>query len=82
MGAVARWESRRPCAPVFVTTDVHAVTGQLVVVLTDVGEDELGLEALRAGAVEVVPKDADIDVLARALEGARREDAAISRAAG
>lgn len=61
---------------------LEANPGQLVVVLTDVGEDELGLEALRAGAVEVVPKDADIDVLARALEGARREDAAISRAAG
>ena len=56
--------------------------GQLVVVLTRVGEDELGLEALRAGAVDAVPKDPDLDVLARALERATRENAAISRAAG
>jgi two-component system, NarL family, response regulator LiaR len=61
---------------------LEADPGQLVVVLTGVGEDELGLEALRAGAVEVVPKNADLDVLTRAAERARREDAAISRASG
>ena len=61
---------------------LEADPGQLVVVLTGVGEVELGLEALRAGAVEVVPKNADLDVLARAVERARREDAAISPAAG
>jgi two-component system, NarL family, response regulator LiaR len=61
---------------------LEADPGQLVVVLTGVGEDELGLEALRAGAVEVVPKNADLDVLTRAVERARREDAAISRASG
>lgn len=61
---------------------LEADPGQLVVVLTGVGEDELGLEALRAGAVDAVPKDADLDVLARALERATREDAAISRAGG
>ena len=61
---------------------LEADPGQLVVVLTGVGEDELGLEALRAGAVEVVPKNADLDVLACAVERARREDAAISRASG
>jgi len=61
---------------------LEADPGQLVVVLTGVGEDELGLEALRAGAVEVVPKNADLDVLTRAVEGATREDAAISRASG
>jgi len=61
---------------------LEADPGPLVVVLTGVGEDELGLEALRAGAVEVVPKDADIDVLTRVVERARREGAAISRASG
>jgi DNA-binding NarL/FixJ family response regulator len=61
---------------------LEADPGQLVVVLTGVGEDELGLEALRAGAVEVVPKNAGLDVLTRAVERARREDAAISRASG
>jgi len=61
---------------------LEADPGQLVVVLTGVGEDELGLEALRAGAVEVVPKNADLDVLTRAVERARREDAPVSRASG
>ena len=60
---------------------LEANPGQPVVVLTGAGENELGLEALRAGAVDVVAKHADIDVLARALEAARREDAASSRAA-
>ena len=61
---------------------LEANPGQPVVVLTGAGENELGLEALRAGAVDVVAKHADVDVLARALEAARREDAASSRAAG
>ena len=53
----------------------------LVVVLTGAGEDELGLQALRAGAVGVVPKDADLDALARAVERAGRGEWAIARAA-
>ncbi len=53
-----------------------------VVVLTGAGEDELGLQALRAGAVGVVPKDADLDALARAVERAGRGEWAIARAAG
>jgi DNA-binding NarL/FixJ family response regulator len=61
---------------------LEADPSQLVAVLTDVGEDELSLEALRAGAVAVVPKNADLDVLTRAVERARRQDAAISRASG
>ena len=55
--------------------------GQLVVVLTGAGEDELGVEALRAGAVDAVPKDTDLDVLARALAAARRVEAPIAHAA-
>ena len=54
----------------------------LVVVLTGAGEDELGLQALRAGAVAVVPEDADVDALARAVEAAGRGEWAIARAAG
>ena len=42
---------------------------QLVVALTGGDEDELGLLALRAGAVGFLSKDADIDALPRALEG-------------
>ena len=60
---------------------LEAEPGQLVVVLTGAGEDELGFEALQAGAVVAVPKDADLDVLTRALDAARRDDAAIARAA-
>ena len=52
---------------------------QLVVVLTGGGEHELGLLALRAGAVGFLSKEADIDALPRALEGVRRGEAAISR---
>ena len=54
----------------------------LVVVLTGEGEDKLGLQALRAGAVAVIPEDAEFDALARAVEGAGRGEWAISRAAG
>jgi two-component system, NarL family, response regulator LiaR len=54
----------------------------LVVVLTGAGEDELGIQALRVGAVGVVPKDADLDALACAVEGAGRGEWAIARAAG
>jgi DNA-binding NarL/FixJ family response regulator len=53
-----------------------------VVALTGAGEDELGLAALRAGAVAVVPKDVDLDALARAVESAGRGKWAIAREAG
>jgi two-component system, NarL family, response regulator LiaR len=52
---------------------------QLVVVLTGAGERELGVLALRSGAVGFLSKEADIDALPRALEGVRRGEAAISR---
>jgi DNA-binding NarL/FixJ family response regulator len=54
----------------------------LLVVLTGAGEDELGLQALRAGAVAVVPHDADFDALACAVEAAARGQWAIARTAG
>jgi len=54
---------------------------QLVIVLTGAGddEDELGLQALRAGASGFLSKDVDIEALPRALEGVRTGEAAISR---
>jgi DNA-binding NarL/FixJ family response regulator len=54
---------------------------QLVIVLTGAGEDdqELGLQALRAGASGFLSKDVEIDALPRALEGVRAGEAAISR---
>jgi CheY-like chemotaxis protein len=53
----------------------------LVVALTGPGEDGLALQALRAGATAVVPKD-DFAGLPRAVEAAGRGEWAIARAAG
>jgi DNA-binding NarL/FixJ family response regulator len=52
---------------------------QLVVVLTGEDENEFGLQALQAGAVGFLSKEADIDALPRTLEGVCRGEAAISR---
>jgi DNA-binding NarL/FixJ family response regulator len=60
---------------------LEANPGQPVVVLTGADEDELVGEALRAGAVDVVPKDADPCLLIQALDAATGENAAVSRAA-
>jgi DNA-binding NarL/FixJ family response regulator len=57
---------------------LKAEPDQLVIVLTGAGEDALGLLALRAGAVGVIPKDADLDGLARAVESAGRGEWAIA----
>jgi len=58
-----------------------ALPEQLVIVLTGAGEEdqELGLQALRAGASGFLSKDVEIDALPRALEGVRAGEAAISR---
>ena len=45
---------------------LRANPDQLVVVLTGSGDDELGLLALRAGAVGFLSKHADVDALLRA----------------
>jgi NarL family two-component system response regulator LiaR len=58
---------------------MRANPDQLVVVLTGGGDDELGLLALRAGAVGFLSKDADVDALPRVLRGVRRGEAAVSR---
>ncbi len=52
---------------------------QRVVALTRGDEGELGLLALRAGAVGFLSKHVDIDALPRALQGVREGEAAISR---
>jgi NarL family two-component system response regulator LiaR len=53
----------------------------LIIVLTSAGDedDELGLQALRAGASGFLSKDVDIDALPRALAATRQGEPAISR---
>ena len=58
---------------------IKAVPDQLVIMLTSAGEDDLGLLALRAGAVGFLSKEFDIDALPRALEGVRAGEAGVSR---
>ena len=50
-----------------------------VVVLAAVHDDEIGLRALRAGAVGFLAKEIELDALPRVLLGARAGEAAISR---
>ena len=52
-----------------------------VVALTGAGEDALGIQALRAGAIAVVPEDANVEALGRAVEGAGRGVWALAHAA-
>lgn len=58
-----------------------AIPDQLVIVLTGAGaeDQELGLQALRAGASGFLSKELEIDALPRVLEGVRAGEAAISR---
>lgn len=50
-----------------------------VLVLTEAHDEELGLRALRAGAVGFLSKEIDLDALPRVLRSARDGEAAISR---
>jgi two-component system, NarL family, response regulator LiaR len=54
---------------------------QLIIMLTGAGDedDELGLQALKAGASGFLSKEVDIEALPRALDGVRRGEAAVSR---
>jgi len=52
---------------------------QLVVILTTGDDEDVALQALRAGAVGFLSKDVDIDVIPRALRSALEGEAAISR---
>jgi DNA-binding NarL/FixJ family response regulator len=60
---------------------IKQLPDQAVIVLSGTSdeEDELGLQALRAGASGFLSKDLDIDALPRAMEGVRTGEAAISR---
>jgi two-component system, NarL family, response regulator LiaR len=52
---------------------------QVIVILTSVDDDEMGVLGLRAGATGYLTKELDIEVLPRALIGAISGEAAISR---
>jgi DNA-binding NarL/FixJ family response regulator len=58
-----------------------AIPEQLVIVLTGAGDEdqELGIQALRAGASGFLSKDVEIGALPRTLEGVTAGEAAISR---
>ncbi len=56
------------------------VPDQIVVVLSGIGEDEVGLLALQAGAAGFISKDVDVDTLPRTLRAVHTGEAAISRA--
>jgi NarL family two-component system response regulator LiaR len=59
---------------------VKELPEQIVVILTGADDDEeVGLQALLAGATGYLSKDLDIDALPRALEGARTGEAVLSR---
>jgi NarL family two-component system response regulator LiaR len=59
---------------------VRELPDQIVVVLTGGGADEeLGLQALRAGATGYLSKDLDISALPRALAAAHAGEAVVSR---
>ena len=59
---------------------VKELPEQIVIILTGADdEDEIGLQALRAGAAGFLSKDLDVAALPRALESARSGEAVISR---
>jgi NarL family two-component system response regulator LiaR len=52
---------------------------QVVILLTSAGSDDLGVLGLRQGAAGYLRKDVDLEALPRAIAGALRGEAAISR---
>jgi two-component system, NarL family, response regulator LiaR len=52
---------------------------QVVILLTSAGSDDLGVLGLRLGAAGYLRKDVDVEALPRAIMGALRGEAAISR---
>jgi DNA-binding NarL/FixJ family response regulator len=58
---------------------LKVVPHQLVIMLTEVDDDDLGLLALRAGAAGFLSKDVDINALPRMLKGVAAGEAAVSR---
>jgi DNA-binding NarL/FixJ family response regulator len=62
---------------------VDKVPGQVVILVTHGRDDEaLAIASLRAGAAGFLTKDLDVDAIPRAVEGAVRGEAAISRRLG
>jgi two-component system, NarL family, response regulator LiaR len=55
---------------------------QVIVLLTNSDEDDVGIVGLRAGAAGFLTKDLDIDMLPQALRGAHAGEAVISRRFG
>ena len=53
--------------------------GQVIVLLTHAGSEDLGILGLHAGAIGYLSKDVDLKGLPRALEGVMAGEAAISR---
>jgi DNA-binding NarL/FixJ family response regulator len=58
---------------------VSAIPGQVIILVSRGDDEATGLASLRAGAVGFLTKDLDVDALPRAIEGAVKGEAAISR---
>jgi len=58
---------------------VSAIPGQVIIIVSRGGDEASGLASLWAGAVGFLTKDLDVEALPRAVEGAVRGEAAISR---
>ena len=60
---------------------IKEIPDQIIVVLTGAGDDDedIGLQALRAGAAGYLSKTLDVDALPRALAAARSGEAVVSR---
>jgi NarL family two-component system response regulator LiaR len=61
---------------------VSAIPGQVIILVSRDGDEATGLASLRAGAVGFLTKDLDVDALPRAIEGAVKGEAVISRRLG
>ena len=58
---------------------VSANPGQVIILVSRGDDEAIGLASLRAGAVGFLTKDLDVEALPRAVEGAVKGEAAISR---
>jgi DNA-binding NarL/FixJ family response regulator len=58
---------------------VNEAPGQVIILVSRTDDEATGIASLRAGAVGFLTKDLDVDALPRAIEGAVRGEAVISR---
>ena len=80
--AVARRVTKHALQAAGMTVVAEAADGREALALSlHCRPDVVVLEALQAGALDAVPKNADLDALTRALHTARRADATITRGA-